>query len=292
LGFAISRSDQAMLSQWGNRTAGRFIMLAGRRISTLSDLITRLGHAGSTELKGFLAALRQSRFNNHLGNRTAAAIDGSIGLARDASRLVSGIGNALLVDPKGNAPKVLSGFLGFYAGSGGIDGDGGIPDLDLLAGIDAHRSILTHSILAGVVAEGLLLAIVDLASEVHDRLPLDHDPLWDKLAESASPLTGALTAGASAGIAYHLLVDAFIQPAPYHGLPLEMSMEAHQGIMGANGATEGAYAASQMRNERPALLHQGPPSGASTGRKVVDFIGRKVDQATRFGNGLVGGLKY
>lgn len=58
---------------------------------------------------------------------------------------------------------MLAAFLGFYAGSGGVDGDGGIPDLDLLAGIDAHRSILTHSILAGVVAEGLLRLHTELA---------------------------------------------------------------------------------------------------------------------------------
>jgi len=47
-----------------------------------------------------------------------------------------------------------------------------------------------------------------------------------------------LAAGASAGIAYHLLVDAYIQPAPYHSLPLSMPIEGHQVAMAANGAAE------------------------------------------------------
>ena len=283
LTFALSRADRATLQRWGGRSARRFLQLGGRRIGALGGLVSRVGRAGASELRGLLEAARNGQAGSHFGDRAAAAIDGSIALGRDGSRLVGSIGKALMDDPKNNAPKVLAGFLGFYAGSGGVDGDGGIPDLDLLAGIDAHRALLTHSILAGILAEGMLLAAVDLAGEIHDRLPLDRDPLWDKLAGAAAPLTGALTAGASAGIAYHLLWDAAIEPAPYHGLPVEMSLEAHAAVMGANAAAEGTYAAGLMRGQEPVTLHQGPPAEPSTGRKVVDGVAGAARRARQLG---------
>ena len=167
---------------------------------------------------------------------------------------------------------MLGAFLGFYAGSGGIDGNGGIPDLDLLAGIGAHRSILTHSILAGIVAEGALLSIADLATQVHERLPFDHDPLWDTLAEGASPLVESLAAGTSAGIAYHLLVDAFIQPAPYKDLPFSMQIEGHQAAMAANGMAEGIASVSNGADRDPVVILQNGLPEKSTGRKFVDGI--------------------
>lgn len=105
---------------------------------------------------------------------------------RDGARLIGNITTALRDDPQTQAPRILSAFLGFYAGSGGVDGDGDIRDLDLLAGIDAHRSIFTHSLLAGVVGAGLLIAMFDLASVVHVRLPRQRDPLWDRPAEAGA----------------------------------------------------------------------------------------------------------
>ncbi len=288
LRFALSRTDAAVLREWGGRSAGRLVRLTGQRVGALSDLVKSIGRAGVAEAKGFGQAVRSHRISVHLGDRTAAAIDGTISVSRTGASLARSIGNALVENPKDNAPKVLAAFLGFYAGSGGVDGDGGIPDLDLLAGIDAHRSLLTHSILAGVLAEGLLLAVVDLASQIGDRLPHDHDPLWDRLAAAAAPLSGPLTAGASAGIAYHLLWDAGIEPAAYHGLPVEMPMEAHAGLMGANGVAEAAYVDSCIGNNGPTTFTQGPPSEASTGRKFVETVGRSVDAAGQLGKDFFG----
>lgn len=39
----------------------------------------------------------------------------------------------------------------------------------------------------------------------------------------------------------------------------------------------------QMRQRHPITLYQGPPSGPSTGRKVVDGIANAAGQAKRFG---------
>jgi len=287
LGFALSRLERDALKGWGTRSAGRLLMLAGRRVGGLAKLATLLGRAGFGELTGVFSASRQRRLSTHIGDRAAAAIDGTISLGRDGTRLIAGVARALIRDPKGTAPAVLGGLLGFSAGSGGLDGNGGIPDLDLLAGIGAHRSPLTHTIVAGIVAEGLLLALADLAAEVHGKLPHDHDPLWDGLARIGRPLTESLAIGTSAGLAYHLLVDALIQPAVLHGLPVNMPMEGHQTIMAASGLAEGANAAGHAgRRESVEIVQDGPPE-MSTGRRVVNAFGDAVAVAKMaVGNGL------
>lgn len=272
LAFAVSRTDRVVLKEWGGRSAGRLLTLGARRVGGLASLISAIGKHSWAELVGLIRAANGGNGLSYAGDRTAAAIDGSIALGRDGARVVAAIGRELVSNPKGAAPRVLGAFLGFYAGSGGLDGNGGIPDLDLLAGIDAHRSILTHSFLAGVVAEGTLLAIADLSAQVMNRLPVDHDPLWDGLAKTAAPLTASLSTGASAGIAYHLLVDAFIQPAPYHDLPFSMPIEGHQAAMAASGAAEGVAAAQVARARGAIEFVQGSPPVQSAGRKVVDGI--------------------
>jgi hypothetical protein len=272
LGFALSRLEGDALKGWGGRSAGRLLMLAGRRVGGLAKLATVLGRAGFGELTGVFSAFRQRRVSAHVGDRAAAAIDGTISLGRDGTRLIAGVARALVRDPKATAPAVLGGLLGFSAGSGGLDGNGGIPDLDLLAGIGAHRSPLTHTIIAGIVAEGLLLALADLAAEVHGKLPLEHDPLWDGLARIGRPLTESLAIGTSAGLAYHLLVDALIQPAAMHGLPVEMPLEGHQTILAASGLAEGANAAGHAGRRSPVEIVQGGTPEMSTGRRMVDAV--------------------
>ena len=270
LSFALSRTNNDSLKKWGVYSAKSLVKLAGRRIKGFSSLALSIGKASATECRRLVQAWKEDRPGAHIGDRVALAIDSSIAIARGGAKLIDGISSALIDDPKTNAPKVVAAFMGFYAGSGGIDGNGGIPDLDLMAGIDAHRSILTHSIIAGVVAEGMLLATVDLASLIHGNLPVDHDPLWDKLANAASQLTESLAAGTSAGIAYHLLVDAGIQPAPYHGLPFEMTIEEHQVVMGANGLAEGIDTAKRIKSKGSVDILNEDTLKKTTGRKVVD----------------------
>ena len=288
LAYALKETDGALLKNWGVQSSKRFVKLGGQRINSLSTLATSLGKASVYEFRGMVEAWRHGRTGSHVGDRSAIAIDNSISFVKGGINVIGGISNALILDPKANAPKVIAAFLGFYAGSGGVDGDGGIPDLDLIAGIDAHRSILTHSVIAGVVAEGVLLAAADLASLVHSKLPRNHDPLWDRLAKASIPLTQSLSAGTSAGLAYHLLVDAGIQPAPYHGLPIEMSMEMHQGIMGANGLAESAYVANQTKTSNLSVINQRNILQETTGRKVVNTV---TGAAETLGSGIKGFLK-
>ncbi len=272
LSFAISRTDRVALKQWGGRSGGRLLASGARRIGGLTRFATLVGKGAWQEMTGLVKAAGQGNLGGRVGDRAAAAIDGSLSFGRESARVISVVSQGLIANPKETAPKILGAFLGFYAGSGGVDGNGGIPDLDLLAGIGAHRSIVTHSILAGVLAEGVLLSIADLATLIHERLPIHHDPLWDELAKSASPLMQSLATGTSAGIAYHLLVDAFIQPAPYHDLPFGMPIEGHQAVMGANGAAEGANAAERSMTHQAVEIVQGGVPEKSTGRKVVDGV--------------------
>ena len=279
LSFALARTDLVTLQRWGGRSAGRLLTLGAHRIGGLAMLVSNLGQGAWQEITGLVRASGQGAALPHLGDRTAAAIDGSIAIGREGGRILSTTGRALVTTPKEAAPRVLAAVLGFYAGSGGVDGNGGIPDLDLLAGIDAHRALLTHSILAGVIAEGLLLSIADLAQLVYERLPLDHDPLWDALAKAGAPLTASLAAGTSAGIAYHLLIDAFIQPAPYHGLPFSMPMEGHQALMGANGLAEGIRTTQRPNHRDPIEIQQDGLPEKTVGRKVVDGFANAADWA-------------
>ncbi len=294
LGFAFSRLERNTLKAWGIRSSTRLLMLAGQRVGGLARLATLLARYGSGELSGLFSAVAQRRLMTHLGDRSAAAIDGTLAIGRDGGHLLAGIAKGLLNDPKKNAPAVLGAVLGFSAGSGGLDANGGIPDLDLLAGIGAHRSPITHTIIAGIVVEGLILATADLAAEIHERLPVDHDPLWDSLATIGRPLSENLAIGTSAGLAWHLLADAFVQPGTYHDLPIDMPMEAHQAMFAANGAAEGMHAARQTEKHLPLTVEHDGLRAKSPGRKVVDAVGNAAsstfsaasEQITAFGRKL------
>ncbi len=60
--------------------------------------------------------------------------------------------------------------------------------------------------------------------------------------------------------------------------------------MAANGAAEGAHAASRIGNEGSAIYTQGPPSGASTGRNFIENLSRSVDAAGQLGKDFFGRL--
>ena len=144
-------------------------------------------------------------------------------------------------DPK----KELIRFTGFalaaLASSGGLDANGGLPDTDIdVLGIGAHRSPLTHSIIAGAATEATISLFVLLILCVHKNLPEQHDPLWDAFKSNSTQLLDDISRGVSVGLAYHLLVDGLVQVAPYHGpLPGLTPIEVHQAVFAGNGAAEG-----------------------------------------------------
>jgi hypothetical protein len=66
----------------------------------------------------------------------------------------------------------------------------------------------------------------------------DRDPFWAELLGAKDRVAEKLSQGASAGISYHLIVDATVQASPYHDLPLSMPIEVHQLVMAANATAE------------------------------------------------------
>lgn len=142
-------------------------------------------------------------------------------------------------NPKEMAVKMFVAALGFIAAPGGIDADGGIPDLDLIGEIGKHRSIFTHSIIAGVIAETFIFSTLCLIWTVYKNLPESHDTFWDDFKEQSQNIALALSAGISAGIAYHLAVDGTLDGGgTYKDLPIELSMGGHQALILANSAAE------------------------------------------------------
>lgn len=236
---ALAGTNSADLKAWGGRSAAQLPFITARRVKNLGALVSSIVRFTGKELVDAVRAISEGRSGAHFSNRSAAAMDGSIEIKNRVTKTASAISSALYSDPKSNAPGVLALATGFLAGSGGMDANGGIPDSDLALGIGWHRSPFTHSIIAGAVVEGAILALVDLTGVIHDKLPPGYDPFWDKLLVAKENIAARLSEGASAGIAYHLGVDATLQPGAYHGLPISMPMEAHQALLAANAAAEG-----------------------------------------------------
>lgn len=291
LRFALSRTDLPTIAAWGSRSAGRLVFLVGRRVDGVACLLSHLGSSCARELADLYRAARTGRAIPHLGDRTSAAIDEAIALCRDGKQLIRAVGRSLRDKPSESAPRILGTLLGFSTGSCGLDGDGGVPDLDLLFGIGAHRSVLTHTLVVGIVLEGFALALIDLATVVFDRLPVYRDPLWDTLAKHGAPLADGLTTGALAGAAYHLFIDAWIQPGALHGLPVNgVPLEAHQTITGASSLTEAIRTVQRLDMRWSVEIDSEDPVEKSTGRHVVDTVGQAVSTAWRaIGRGRSGG---
>ena len=164
LKLALSRTTAEDMKSWGSAVAVRLPAISKRRIKNFGSLISSIAKATGREVQSAMNAMKDGQLGSHLGQRTAAGIDGTIDLGKQVWRVVGVVGSSVMDDPKKNAPGVLALALGFIAGSGGVDGNGGVPDTDIaMFGIGDHRSLFTHSIIAGIVVEGSILALADLA---------------------------------------------------------------------------------------------------------------------------------
>jgi len=238
------------MMEWGTTSAARIPKVGARRLRNLGRLAFNLTKFFSNEASLVSRAWQKKQLGEHLVSQTSKGIENAFETGISVCRFTTAMAVSLRDDPKKNASTVLAFALGFFAGSGGLDGDGGIPDTDItMFGIGGHRSIFTHSVIAGIVVECSILALADLAGIVCDKLPQNkRSPFWDKISASKDIIAQQLCVGASTGIAYHLAVDATIQPAAYKDLPLSMPMEAHQSVFAANALTEATDAHCRSRN--------------------------------------------
>jgi len=239
--YALERTSQQDLKEWGKQSAQLFKRSAARRGKNFLKGVKKAGIFVVKESFSLINATRTHTMEDYAKTR-ANAIKSTIhqGFAFTKQNITL-MAMAVKNDPKNNAPLLLSSLLGFMFGSGGLDGDGGVPDIDFAFGPGHHRSIWTHSVFSAMVIETAVFSIVELVKVIHTKLPEPHHPFWDKLMDKQKQFAQAFANGASLGIAYHLMVDMNLLSAhtkPYVDLPFSTTMQGHQTIMGANAATE------------------------------------------------------
>lgn len=226
------------LKTWLKDVTGAFASITVRRGRNIGRLLRGIAGGLLTETQGAYKAQRRGSLGTHLRSRGSQAASMVARTGTEVRRNLRLLRGAVQDNPGEAVPRAIVGALAFVAASGGPDGNGGVPDLDLKLGIDAHRNVFFHSFFAGVVVETLLYATATGIGVLHRHLPRHHDPIWDAIAQNKDVYLSAAATGAGAGIAYHLFVDAAIQPSAYHDLPFSMPMEGHQAALAASAMVE------------------------------------------------------
>lgn len=238
---ALSKLESEEIKKWGRITVKIFLKNGKRRMLNAAKTIGKAGKIAITETYGYTRATRNHQLSEHFSKRKVVYKNVTIKTLKQSWHTLSLLIQYLKTNPSKAAPQIFLAFIGFLVGSGGFDGDGGLPDTDIMAGIGYHRSIWTHSIFMALFIETIAYSLVKLVELFYDKLPEHHDRFWDKLMENQKQLTRAFANGACAGIAYHLLVDMNITAdsiKPYADLPFSTSMETHQAILGGNAVVE------------------------------------------------------
>jgi len=236
LRVALAKLDRRQLFEWGSdaaRMSGHVIVRRGLR---LGKTVVFLGRGAAAETSEAIDSVRQGNFARHVKARGEAFFDTVRATSKRVRQRATQFAS-MARNPE-QLPEAVVTVIAALVSSGGLDANGGIPDLDLQFGIEAHRSIFTHSIIAGTVVEGSLYSIATLVGMTYRHLPSSHDPLWDTIDRNRDRFLAAVATGASAGIAYHLLIDGTLQPGTYHDLPAHLPLAGHGGILVANAAAE------------------------------------------------------
>lgn len=133
----------------------------------------------------------------------------------------------------------------FFAVSGGLDLEGGLPDTDIaIAGIGHHRSIFSHSIIIGLGIEFTGRFSILVMEKIKNRLPANHHQIWDTVYRFIDNNKELAIAAMWLGIGTHLLKDSGLFGGgvkPYADLPGSMPIEAHQGLFAANGVASSIF---------------------------------------------------
>jgi hypothetical protein len=162
------------------------------------------------------------------------------------------------------AQLVLTWFA-FFASGGGFDLEGGLPDLDMaVAGMGAHRTVFTHSILLGLEVESSLWFGLAVMDALVGRMPESRHPVWARIAGASRRYTDRSVTGIWAGIGAHLMRDAGLlsigATKPVVGLPVHLSMAGHKLFLAANGVASvmAANPGSSLQSESEAVPASSP----------------------------------
>lgn len=250
---ALKELDRSQMAGWAADAARVTGHVFVRRGANLGRFVGKVAGHTVGEVRGAIDAARNGHLVDHGKARGRAAVDGAkIASIRIGARVREF--SAMARDPA-RLPEAAVTVVAALVSSGGVDANGGIPDLDLQFGIGAHRSIFTHSIIAGSVVEGSLYAVATLVGLTHRYLPTPHDPLWDSIDRNRDRYLAAVTSGMSAGLAYHLLIDGTLQPGTYHDLPVHLPLEGHEAILVTNATAE----AMDVPAKKDTFLRAGTP---------------------------------
>jgi hypothetical protein len=242
LRIAMRDTSTQDLAAWSYRSS-RY--LAGSGMRRAGNLWSMLGSAGGALKNEYRYITESPSFKKYISDRSDAAADQWRTLRKSSALIWRQLNTYCKANPVEAGSRLVLLCFGFHVGSGGLDGDGGIPDLDWTL-FDSHRSIFTHSIIAGMVVEVSVASLVDLISTIHGKLPNDHDPIWDSIKAGSTSLE-LFALGASAGIAYHLGIDATIDgDGKYMDLPFSTTQEVHQAIAATNAMAEGLDAVARL----------------------------------------------
>ena len=284
--FALKATSRRELSDWGVRIGKRFVSVGGKRVSNLGALLSKLTIGTADELANAIGAVAGGRGSVYFNERAAAISDTAGRTSKGIEAAFQGLATFSREKPDEAAVGLLSSVLGFYIGIGhGKDGfgDGGIPDLDLtFGGIGLHRSIFTHSIVAGAFVETAVLSLIDLNKTVHRNLPTGHSEFWNELLRYGDAAANPFVTGTSLGIASHLGIDTTIDGfTPYKDLPISIPMGAHELLMGMNSLAEGAYGAGRLREGVSSEMLNAQGGRPSRSRhKYENNDGKNVNQDT------------
>jgi hypothetical protein len=246
---AIKKTTREEMAAWCLYTGGIFCVSGTRRVKNLIGFGISVASKIDNRAVSLIKDLQDGRGVENLKGIGKDVYHSGSQMATDAVNKSQELKEMFKAKPREVALGVFCNFLGFVVGSGGIDGNGGIPDLDLQAGIGFHRSILTHSILSGMAVETIAISSIRLTQIIHKNLPNNHDIFWDKAKEHGQFIIENLATGASFGIAYHLFVDATMHGGKaYSDLPFSAPLGVHNAIMGLNSATEAIDRVKKLKN--------------------------------------------
>lgn len=159
LGYALAQTRRSDLLAWGTDSGKTLAAAATRRVKNVVQLLYSGACFVGGEASTGWRAWQRGELAGHAQRRASRAVE----TARDGYAQISDfagrMAQALKDKPQDTGVHLLTLVLTSLLVSGGPDGDGGAPDLDLMFGIDAHRSILSHSILMGAALEAGLLSV-------------------------------------------------------------------------------------------------------------------------------------
>ncbi|HMM38075.1 MAG TPA: hypothetical protein PKB11_04895 [Desulfovibrio sp.] len=236
LKVAVQGMRQDELQSWSMGIIRNLGVNSCRRAENFYELSKAIIVNTSREAVLFAKHAARRELNSYIKDRALKTAE----IAKSVGAKAKAITNALRSNPSQGALQLATFALGFQAGSGGLDGDGGIPDLDLVIGdIGDHRSIVTHSVAIGILIDTVILSLIELIEMAYVHLPEKHSLIWDKSALQAGHVLAGFSAGTSLGLAYHFFVDSMIDTGKaYADLPFSMPMEAHQLVQFANASIE------------------------------------------------------